>query len=198
MNLETLQSSLDDKLSWRKRELTLAYSLALSESNTDNGKYLCRSWVVIMYAHCDQYLKESALDYIDFLRNSDNFNHENIINLIFLKGKDFIQASPKNHYTYQSLYTFQSKPPLDIHKNFFEKNSINYKNLRFICNWLLLIDFTHDVFETFLLTLVKHRNEIAHGEEKYLDISECKYLHDNTIFFLNDFTDSLIKNAKNI
>lgn len=198
MNLEELQMSLDSKLSWRRQELTLAYSLALNESDIHKGKYLCRSWVVIMYAHCDQYLKESALDYIDFLRHSNNFEHENILNLIFLTSKEFIDTSPENHYTYQSLFTFQSRNPLNIREIFFKKNSINYKNLRFICDWLLLIDFTHTVFEAFLENLVKNRNKIAHGEEKYLDISNCKELHDKTIMFLNDFTDSLITNARNL
>jgi hypothetical protein len=82
-----LQESLVGSSSWRIKEIILARDLALDaeqKGETEALRYLCRAWIVILYAHCDQFLKESVRLYIDFCGNEVDFINEH-----FLKRKNF-------------------------------------------------------------------------------------------------------------
>lgn len=77
MNSLELQLKLDEFSSWRKNELFQAQLLAETSSNNVERRYLCRAWVLMLYAHCDSFLKESTRVYIEYLKanNSQNYNH---------------------------------------------------------------------------------------------------------------------------
>ena len=72
MNINELLNSLDNLSAWRKKELLQAHSLARNASNNDTIRYLCRAWVLVMYAHCDNFLKESTRTYLEYLKSNIN------------------------------------------------------------------------------------------------------------------------------
>lgn len=67
MDTTKLQQALDDSLSWRKQELQQAKFLAEEASNTTRA-YLCRAWTLVMYAHCDRFIKEASKLYLSHLK----------------------------------------------------------------------------------------------------------------------------------
>lgn len=82
MDILDLQNKLDSLTAWRKSELFQAHFLAENAHNDDAKRYLCRVWVLMMYAHCDNFLKESTKIYLNYAKS--NFVTSCDIKLIWL------------------------------------------------------------------------------------------------------------------
>lgn len=200
MDILELQSKLDQQAAWRKRELFQANSLATYAENEEAQKYLCRAWVLMLYAHCDNFLKESSKHYIDFLKSNENPNYKPELIWLAMKGKEALtMGSDKNYINYDLFSTNSSYRLLDekLLKDVFDQRSFQYKSLRFICDWVLQIEFNHDELGSFCKGLKEKRDSIAHGEEVYIDkLEDCLPWHETTIKFIDSLKDSLIENAE--
>ena len=199
MDILELQSKLDQQAAWRKRELFQANSLATCAENEEAQKYLCRVWVLMLYAHCDNFLKESSKHYIDFLRLNNNQNYKPELIWLAMKGKEALTVGSEDTYVNYDVfsqtiaYKFLDKKLL---KAIFDQRSFQYKSLRFICDWVLQIKFDHDKLNAFCTAIKETRDSIAHGEEFYIDeVKDCLPWHTTTIEFIDSLKDSLIENA---
>jgi MAE_28990/MAE_18760-like HEPN len=194
MNSLELQKNLDGLSSWRKKELSLARGLAEKEQNEEIKKYLCRAWTLILYAHCDNFLKEASKYYLTYLEGTPLKNYKADAVWLMFRGKDSVTNAADTKYL----------KPSSLEKNFqlhfsairsdavMEERSFSYKTLRFFCDWVLQIQFSYDTKKTFCKTLVKKRNAIAHGQEEYIDNEDCIKWHEATIAFMDELKDAIM------
>ena len=193
-----LQQRLDALSLWRKKELSLARDMAENEDNEERKRYLCRVWTLMLYAHCDNFLKQAAKYYIEYLETSRPKNYRTEVIWLMFKGKE--NATNAAHKKYLSLSSqgtnFQSHFTVIKSNAIFEDGSFSYKTLRFFCDWVLQIGFAHDTRKVFCERLVKKRHAIAHGEEEYInDIDDCVKWHEDTFKFMDDLKDSILLSA---
>jgi RiboL-PSP-HEPN len=133
--LEQLQLTLDDELTWRKRELAVIKSLVTARSSTELTNCHIRSGIALIYAHWEGFIK---------IETKSNLSSEVLREIAYILGLDYTEYEDEAQ----------------------------------------LIDET----------LLKNRNEVAHG--KYLSISVEQFivLH-QTITHLLDLFSNQIKNA---
>jgi hypothetical protein len=129
MDILELQQKLDQQAAWRKREIFQAHSLAFNAENEEAKKYLCRAWVLILYAHCDNFLKESSKHYVDFLKSNKTPYYKPELIWLALKGKNALTGRSKGNYKdYTSLSRGDAYQLLDdeLMKDIFQKSSFKY------------------------------------------------------------------------
>lgn len=200
MNPVQLQDALNESLSWRKQELQQARFLA-EDASEINRAYLCRAWVLVMYAHCDQYIKEVSKFYLLHLKQfpKDSYDYWSVWQAF--RAKDLmLHASdgPK----YQSILR-----PFDVDKaslieaisdkSVLESGSFRYERLRFIADFVLQIQFDYLAYKGFCITLKTKRDEIAHGEQSYVEeVQDCVDWHEPTLSLLDSLTNAVLVAAR--
>ncbi len=199
MLLSDFQTQLDENRAWRKLELSQARGLAESRVGTGDEAYLCRAWTLMMYAHCDQYIKELARLYIQYLRtNPRNAYDYTSIWLAFKAKEILLKGKDENYHSCKNLHNIDKNVLFDAiaSKEVFEKQSFNFRNLRFFSDWILQIEFDTSEFQGFCTTLKTKRDQIAHGERVYVEsIKDCIAWHEPTIFLIDGLTEEVIGTA---
>ncbi len=197
VNILELQQNLDELSAWRKDELSLARSLAEQATDAAARKYLCRAWTLIMYAHCDHFLKKATEYYVEYIKNRIPTNYRVDTMWLIFKGREHVKrASPAYVSPFRQEENFQTYFSTITSDAVFKNRSFGYDALRFFCDWVLQIKFAHLEKKWFCETLVGKRNAIAHGEEAYIDdIQDCVKWHEDTIKFMDDLKDAILLSA---
>ena len=199
MNLEELQSNVSEALSWRKIELQQARYLAENAAEIDLA-YLCRAWTLIMYAHCDQFVKEISRLYLEFLRSNprDSYDYWSIwqafrAKQLMLEGSDgpsYERVLRPREIDISNLIDFI------VHESVIDGGNFSYKRFRFIVDFVLQVDFDCVAFKGFCVTLKTKRDEIAHGERSVVaEVSDCIDWHLPTLALLDGVHDSVLSTA---
>jgi hypothetical protein len=199
MKLSEFQNALDEAKAWRKIELTHARSLAESAGGEIVEAYLCRAWTLLMYAHCDQFLKETSKLYLNYLRENPRDSYDYLSIWKAYRSKDIMLLSNTNNY-------LQCRAPEDIQKtaliniigsnDVMEKGNFKYERLRFFCDWILQIDFDHLSYRPFCTTLKDKRDQIAHGERTYVSrVDDCINWHEPTVQLIDELGDAVTARA---
>lgn len=198
MDILELQDQLEQQAAWRKRELFQARQLASSAENESDRGYLCRVWVLMLYAHCDNFLKESSKHYLELLKLNKSKKYKPELVWLVMIGKDFLLDSSSKYKNYDTFYLedFSNLLDKELIDSVYKKKSFNYNFLRFICDWVLQINFQHKDFEPVFKVLKDRRNSIAHGEQTYIDVEDSLHWHRKTIEFIDSLKDSLIEHAR--
>ena len=202
MNIIDLLNKLDQLSAWRKKELSQAQFLAENSKSKDARRYLCRVWVLIMYAHCDNFLKEATRTYLEYLKKNisiiNNYKYE--LMWLVIRGKNNIIAEDK----YKSLqdYVIGNEDLYfeeSLIKEILNKGSFKYSMLRYYCDWVLQINLDHKNLRDFCERLKEKRDSIAHGEESYVEFpSDCLPWHKKTISFIDILKDCIMESAKSV
>jgi hypothetical protein len=198
MGLDDLQDALSESLSWRKLELQQARYLAENAKERDLP-YLCRAWILVLYAHCDQYTKETSRIYLDYLRsNPRKYDYWYIwqafrAKQLMLEGSDGVSFEsalrPKNNDKQMLIDAIS-------HKTVIDSGNFSYQRFRFLMNFVLQVKFDCASYKGFCTTLKTKRDEIAHGERSYVsEVSDCIAWHDPTLLLLDSVFDSVLKTA---
>ncbi|MFN9322315.1 MAG: MAE_28990/MAE_18760 family HEPN-like nuclease [Holosporales bacterium] len=191
-----LQRLLDEESSKRKKELETAKQLAFF-AREDETLYLCRSWIVFLFAHCEQFLKQATFHYLSIV---NEFKVEHDLNAAWhiLYGEEkIIKSSPENYVppnklTKSLIFSDFLKP--DLKGKLFTIFSFNLKTLRFFFDLVLKSSIQHADWTLFCSSITYKRNRIAHGEEAFITgIEECEFLHTKTFNFMDALKDDLIK-----
>lgn len=196
VKVEILQSSIDEKLAWRKAELTRANFLAKTAHIQEDKDYLCRAWLLLMYAHCDKFLKECMELYLTYLQSTNNRQYRADLIWLMIKGQKNLQD--KENYKTLNNYTPSREDSFfaDTIKHFQGMENFNYYKLRALCDWVMQINYEHDKFHGFCEKLVNVRNKIAHGEKSRTNSLEfCNQFHEDTINLLDSLADKIIETA---
>ena len=200
MDTIELLVKLDELSGWRKKELIQAQYLAENSSNVESTRYLCRVWVLIMYAHCDSFLKQAASAYFQYLKlNFDSitdYKHDLIWFLTHAEN-NFI-ATDKKYKSFDLYMNGDENFFFSDHivKSVLNNSSFSYKHLRNYCDWLLQIKFPYSEIQFFCRKLKENRDKISHGEEVYIDSPEdCKQWNKDTIDFIDKLKNAIIEKA---
>jgi hypothetical protein len=111
MDILELQDQLEQQAAWRKRELFQAHQLASSAENESDRDYLCRVWVLMLYAHCDNFLKETSKHYLKFLKQNKNKKYKIELVWFIVMGKDVLLDSPDQ---YKNIDAFSEQNFYDL------------------------------------------------------------------------------------
>lgn len=200
MHITDLLGKLDALSAWRKKELSQARFLAENAKNEEARRYLCRVWVLVMYAHCDNFLKESTRIYLEYLKCNINklTKYKKELMWSIVKGPNLLGAAENKYKSINDC--FQNAKNVFFDENVTSQiltiGSFDYKLLRYYCDWILQINFNHSNFRDFCKVLKDKRNRIAHGEESYVNLpDDCLPWHIKTIKFIDLLKDALIENA---
>ena len=200
MDITVLQNSLDALSAWRKNELLQAHFLAENAETIESKRYLCRVWVLMMYAHCDNFLKEAAKSYLAYVKSTSSIHYKPDLMWLIMRGKDVLtEGKDGNYKSLEDYHKIKNDSFFEVilSDDVFNKKSFQYKLLRFFCDWVLQINYEHGEFSDFCERLKEKRNSIAHGEQIYADVAEdCMPWHEKTIKFMDSLKDSLVESAR--
>jgi hypothetical protein len=201
MNILDLERELSESLSWRKHELQQAKFLAEKAGDSDRP-YLCRAWTLVMYAHCDKFLKEASQSYLRYLQDNPRTGYDywsiwrafraKEIMLSATDGVNFEQVTIVDEIDKSKLIAAISDDSV------IESGNFSYKRLRFLTTFVLQIDFAFIEYKAFCTTLKTRRDEIAHGEQSVVqEVSDCTAWHDPTLRLIDGLADGVLSVARN-
>ena len=155
---------------WRKKELTVLRKLVQSAS-VDRRNVLIRSFVAILYAHWEGFLKNAGLSYLEFLSNRRLNYLELSPNFVALALRSRIQdASARNNLAnlIEIVDLFQNgldqraripKDAIDAESNL---------SSQVLLDIVTMLGLDYSPYETKAVLiderLLKNRNSIAHGD----------------------------------
>lgn len=201
MDILDLEGELSESLSWRKHELQQAKFLAEQAGDSDRP-YLCRAWTLVMYAHCDQFLKEASRSYLRYLQHHPRAGYDywsiwrafraKEIMLSAADGANFEQVTIPDQIDKSKLIASIADDSV------IESGNFNYKRLRFVTTFVLQIDFDFVEYKAFCGTLKTRRDEIAHGEQSIVrEVSDCTAWHYPTVRLMDGLVDGVLNASRN-
>ncbi|WP_148292610.1 MAE_28990/MAE_18760 family HEPN-like nuclease [Paracoccus aminophilus] len=190
---------IDRIRSWRKLELSQARAIAESRAGRAEEAYLCRSWAVMIYAHCDQAIKAVSRAYLDYLKVHPREGYDYRTAWLSFHGKEAIRHSSDARYLLcrPDVAEFRTDLIGGINqKAVIDTSNFSYPMLRFLSDWVVQCTFDHSLYRAFCSTLKEKRDAIAHGEEIFLrSVDDCISWHDPAISLLDGFSESALETA---
>lgn len=197
-----LQDFLDADLSKRKKELT-NYKFLVREARTHQKGALLRAGIPLVYAHWEGFVKYASLAYLDYVARKSPVlkTLKNNFMVLAIREKILSAANSKKTIAHEELLnylfdnmdknvTFDPSSVIDTESNL---SSSVLKNIMHAVG-LAFDDIWEKKIQQIDSKLLKHRNEIAHGE--LVEITQDLYeeLHDFVIVSLEQYK-TLIENA---
>jgi hypothetical protein len=190
---EELIDYLTADLAWRKKELTTLYN-NVETANPKNLPTALRCASVLLYAHWEGFVKNSAesyLTYIKFQKLNLNQVNSNILALSLKQKMTEFSMTNKATMHVQFVDFFQNN--LNDKASFSETESIKTQsNLNSIILKEIFatigLDITNYDLKSNLIDkqLLKYRNDIAHGNQPPLNKQEYEVLHGEIIGMLDN------------
>ncbi|MDP9758335.1 MULTISPECIES: MAE_28990/MAE_18760 family HEPN-like nuclease [Agrobacterium] len=200
MEVEQLQTRLDEIRAWRKLELSHARSLAERHRGSAEFPYLCRVWTMMIYAHCDQAVKLISKEYLSFLKATPRQSYDYKTVWLAFFGKEALREVADHRYLLCRTNDRNSNDVMlnniTAGKEVFDSKNFSFPLLRFFTEWIIQADFDYERFRGFCFTLKNERDKIAHGEMAVIeDVERCLAWHDPAIELLDAITDAAINAA---
>lgn len=199
--LSMLQDFLDEDYSWRLKELA-DLKLTLQSIGGARQKTLIRATVPLTYAHWEGFVKNSSVGYLSFV-NSQRLRYDQLASCFVVFG-----AKRKLSDLSQSRKARLNIAAVD----FFLDELQNRAELRLRTAVDTKSNLSSDIFENIALSigidpspykthynlidtsLLKRRNEIAHGHYVDLGAEDCRKLTDEVISIMRGYKSD-IENA---
>jgi RiboL-PSP-HEPN len=194
---EELIDSMTADLGWRKKELTSLYGNVMT-SNIKNLPLALRCAVVMLYAHWEGFIKNSAESYLAYVKFQGlNLNQVNSNILALSLRQKLNEFSQTNKATLHVEFVSYFKNNLSDKAKFSETDSIKTQsNLNSIILKEIFatigLDIVHYELKSNLIDkqLLTNRNNIAHGNQPPIDKEEYENLHIEIVTMLDRiFTD---------
>ena len=200
---EELIDSLSADLGWRKKELTSLHSNVII-SNSKNLPTALRCAIVMLYAHWEGFIKNSAGSYLSYIKFQRlNLNQVNSSILALSLKQKIIEFTESNKASTHVKFVNYFQKNLTDRAIFSEIDSIKTQSnlssliLKEIFATLGL-DITHYELKSNLIDkqLLKNRNNIAHGNQPPIDKDEYECLHSEIVGMLDriytDISNSVV------
>lgn len=202
---EKLTDILDADLAWRKKEIDFLKNRA-SMCKPVAQETLIRSGIALAYAHWEGFIKNSSNQYIAFVFSQRKKFDELTDNFFGIRiCKELLpNAKSEKQYLYTSFaeqyLSSYSKPTDFIPNNFIDTHS--NLNPKLFTEILQILGIKEDLFSmkySFINEkILKHRNEIAHGERPmditYQDLNDISL---TVIQMLDEYKDTILDYALN-
>ncbi len=196
---EQLEAFLDEQFAWRRKELHDFKVVIREKKDSTELKALLKGGIVIAYSHWEGYVKEVSCAYLEYVsfRNdaqseiADNFLALSVFNKVKKANKlsDCINDICKLRDSPNSACKIPVKDIIDAESNL---NSDVLKNI------MTLIGLDFSVYERKIIFLdrqvLKYRNEIAHGENKFVKMDDYLEIFDFILSAMDQYK-SLIQNS---
>lgn len=200
--VEDLNDRIDSDFAWRRKELTII----LSQVEKANGKIIetaIRSGLLILYAHWEGFVKNSAELYLNFVSNRKLKNSElseSFIALIFKKELDSCQLTNKNtvhtqvlNYILNSAEERSSMPYKGIIDT---KSNLSSDVLKELLSIIGLDYLEYELKANLIdIKLLKNRNEIAHGQYLGVEQAEFRIIYNEIISLIIDIKNAICNAA---
>lgn len=179
--LEQLQAALDKEFSWRIKEIG-AFNVA-SKANNQQAKYFVRAGVALVYAHWEGFIKTSSEMYLSYV-GSRHLKYRDLKSCFALFGlKAKLSTLAESRKTSPNISAFEfildgmdETARMNLSSAINTESNLTSKVFENIASSLDIDPRTYDTkFNLIDESLVKRRNQIAHGE--YLDISSKEFGH---------------------
>lgn len=198
-----LTDFLDQALAWRKQEMTnLRFSI--QKTNREHEKrLLTRAGVPLLYAHWEGFAKSACEAYLGFVARQGLRYDQLKTNFVAIASKGAIREAGQSNriQLYLNVIEFATFNQGNIGKFTLAGSIDSEDNLssKVLINLLTTVGIYCDDFFTtrFLVldgSLLKKRNEIAHGEKTEIDIVDYDQLH-TLVLELTDYLKRRIETA---
>jgi hypothetical protein len=197
-----LLESLDDDLGWRVKEISALRS-AIRSANGSNQVAMLRAAIPILYAHWEGYIKFSAATYCGYLSSLNlRFGdiRQSFCGLKALAHVKTLHAITKRVFVASSLLEQlvnidTEKVEMQLERYVGNVGNLNFDVFEQIAEFLSL-DVAGYSGKRMLIdeSLLKLRNEIAHGEHLLIDVEGFELLSNEIIGLTRQFKTD-IQNA---
>lgn len=192
-SIEELNDKVDSEFAWRRKELTTILA-QVNQSSGINTNTAIRGAIVLLYAHWEGFIKAACEYYLVFvstkkLKNSELKNC--FLAISFKKDLDKSERAAKN--------TIHSRAISNILENVDKVSDVPYRGvidtgsnlnsdvLIEILSTIGLDPFKYRLkFHLIDSSLLKSRNEIAHGQYLGIEKEDYKLLYDDVIAIITD------------
>jgi HEPN superfamily RiboL-PSP-like protein len=192
-----LQETLDEEMGWRIKEIA-AFRLATKTQDGDRKAFI-RAGVALVYAHWEGFIKAASEAYLNFVDNQGHIYRDlkSCFAVFGLKGKlallvDSRQAKPNIEAFDFVLGELDKRSRMNMSRAINTESNLTSKVFANIANSL---DIATGAYETkFNLideSLVRRRNEIAHGNYLDLEADDFRSLVDEVLQMMRDYKTDL-------
>lgn len=192
-----IQGILLDELSWRRKELSDIKSAVEQIDNERIKKVILRTWIVLLYAHWEGFIKEVTQKYIREVNKlgirAGRMSH-NLAQCIFLEQLKGMSEN-KTYKSYADIYSKIMKKRGErckISETINTKSNLTKKIFEDI---LFLVDIDENWYLSkynFIDDLVNMRNEIAHGRGFAVTLEQCKEYNNYMISIMEKYLEDLV------
>ncbi|MFZ1519166.1 MAG: MAE_28990/MAE_18760 family HEPN-like nuclease [Ignavibacteriaceae bacterium] len=195
---EDFSDRISSDIAWRRKEVQTLLNYARSSNGRDQMSAL-RAILPILYSHWEGFIKTSAELYLVFIKSQKYLYKDlkdNFLAIKFYSALKSCEESNRIIFHQQIIQAIRSE--CNERANIPTENVIRTEsNLssEILRNILVTIGLESDLYELknqlIDSKLIKIRNEIAHGEETYIDLSDYELLHTEIFNILSDFKNRL-------
>ncbi|TAG06957.1 MAG: hypothetical protein EAZ44_01360 [Cytophagia bacterium] len=191
-----LNEMLDADYAWRKQELSFFKSLIPKESSTAQ-KTLIRAGVVLLYAHWEGFIKETANTYYKFLTYQEHITNEyqnNIIAILLKSGLNDIVDNKRDSKEIKLIENILNQ--LNNKVNFpniapIKTSNLNYHVFEDVCALTHIEINQLELPERIVEDLLEQRNTIAHGHFLKVSFEDFENIYKKIIDVLYKFKNEV-------
>ena len=196
--LGMLQDFLDGEFSWRLKEVA-DLKIAVRKEIGETQKTFIRASVPMIYAHWEGFVKNSTIGYLNFV-NCQRLRYDQLTSCFIVFGiKRRLNELTQSHkarlnieavdFFFDELGNRAKIKPIKAIETKSNLNSNIFENIS------LSIGIDPSPYKTrynFIdISLLKRRNEIAHGKYIDLEVEDCRTLADEVLFLMRKYKDDI-------
>lgn len=201
-----LNEALDQESSWRKREISRIMLLQKAEKNSDIREFFDRWGIVILYAHYEGFVKNSALALFNYVSNQGLKYKSLSTNYIVACSKASIKeaAASQRLRIYGEVVDFllfnqEHKARIPLAGVVDTADNLSYRVLSDVFYTIgepipPAFELRNKIIDDVLL---KNRNAVAHGNRDRVSSSDFRKCHDMVIEIVEEFKEVLENCAAN-
>ncbi|MEU3241052.1 MAE_28990/MAE_18760 family HEPN-like nuclease [Streptomyces violaceoruber] len=203
--IDHLESSLTEDLKWRTHEMQLWEQVA-SSCRAHQVAGVLRGGLALVYAHWEGYVKEGARAYLEYISRKGLKVNElrSEIAAVALRSKLGQGEASKNSSAHTAIVELlREADTLPANLPYASATIRTRANLKFevftdIMHSIGCDASRHEIYQSTIdKRLLRHRNDIAHGREEYVSLSDWIDIRDRVLLILKDVRSQISNAAAN-